>query len=65
MRFYILLSLPIMRFQGTKFKLFVIEGGGGNDCKDMIQKYLQQTGNPDEESDRRALQNIGSLPWRY
>jgi hypothetical protein len=31
---------------GTKFKLFVIEGGGGNDCKDMIQKYLQQTRNP-------------------
>jgi hypothetical protein len=29
---------------GMKFKLFVIEGEGGNDCRDMIQKYLQQTG---------------------
>ena len=28
---------------GTKFKLFVIEGVEGNVCKDMIQKYLQQT----------------------
>jgi len=28
---------------GKKFKLFVIEGVGKNDCKDMIQKYLQQT----------------------
>ena len=30
----------------TKFKLFVIEGIERGDCKDMIQKYLQQTGNP-------------------
>jgi hypothetical protein len=30
---------------GTKFKLFVIEGADGNDCRDMVQKYLQQTGN--------------------
>jgi len=30
---------------GTKFKLFVIEGANGNDCRDMVQKYLQQTGN--------------------
>ena len=29
---------------GTKFKLFV--RGWGKDCKDMIQKYLQQTRNP-------------------
>jgi hypothetical protein len=29
---------------GVKFRLFVIEGEGGNDCRDMIQKYLQQTG---------------------
>ncbi|MGA2318849.1 MAG: DUF6599 family protein [Thermodesulfobacteriota bacterium] len=28
---------------GTKFKLFVIEGAGKDECKDMIQKYLQQT----------------------
>jgi hypothetical protein len=34
---------------GTKFKLFVIEGGEGNDCKDMIQRYLQQTGNPEKK----------------
>ncbi len=31
---------------GTKFKLFVIEGVEENDCKEMIQKYLQQTGSP-------------------
>jgi len=31
---------------GTKFKLFVIERVEGNDCKEMIQKYLQQTGSP-------------------
>ncbi len=31
---------------GAKFKLFVIEGVEGNDCKVMIQKYLQQTGSP-------------------
>ena len=31
---------------GTKFKLFVIEVGKPDDCKDMIQRYLQQTGNP-------------------
>jgi hypothetical protein len=31
---------------GMKFKLFVIEGVERNDCRDMMQKYLQQTGNP-------------------
>ncbi len=31
---------------GTKFKLFVIEGVERNDCREMMQKYLQQTGNP-------------------
>ncbi len=31
---------------GTKFKLFAIEGVERSDCKDMIQKYLQQTGSP-------------------
>jgi hypothetical protein len=30
---------------GTKFKLFVIESDP-KECKDMIQKYLQQTGSP-------------------
>jgi hypothetical protein len=30
---------------GTKFKLFVIESDR-KECKDMIQKYLQQTGSP-------------------
>jgi hypothetical protein len=34
---------------GTKFKLFVIEGAGRDDCRDMIQKYLQQTGKPEKE----------------
>ena len=33
---------------GKKFKLFVIEGMERNDCKDMIQKYLQQTGKPEK-----------------
>jgi hypothetical protein len=31
---------------GKKFKLFVIEGADGNDCREMVQKYLQQTGSP-------------------
>ena len=30
---------------GEKFKLFVIEGMDQKDCRDMVQKYLQQTGN--------------------
>jgi hypothetical protein len=34
---------------GTKFKLFVIEGVEGKDCKDMIQKYLQQTKSPEKD----------------
>jgi hypothetical protein len=33
---------------GTKFKLFVIEGVEGNDCKDMMQKYFQQTRSPEK-----------------
>jgi hypothetical protein len=33
----------------TKFKLFVIEGVEGNDCRDMLQKYLQQTGRPEKK----------------
>jgi hypothetical protein len=33
---------------GKKFKLFIIDGVKGNDCKDMIQKYLQQTGSPEK-----------------
>ena len=33
---------------GAKFKLFVIEGADGNDCRDMVQKYLQQTKNPEK-----------------
>jgi hypothetical protein len=28
---------------GKKFKLFLIEAGDKNDCKNIIQKYLQQT----------------------
>ena len=30
---------------GTKFRLFVIEGGDQNDCPNMIQEYLLHTGN--------------------
>ena len=30
---------------GKKFKLFVIEGMDQNDCRNMIQAYLKQTGN--------------------
>lgn len=29
---------------GKKFKLFVIEGGDQNDCRNMIQEYLLRTG---------------------
>ncbi len=29
---------------GKKFKLFVIESGDQNECRNMIQKYLEQTG---------------------
>ena len=36
------------QISGTKFEIFVIEGGDGNDCKDMVQRYLQQTGNPEK-----------------
>ena len=34
---------------GKKFKLFVIEGADRNECKDMIQKYLQQVGRPEKD----------------
>jgi hypothetical protein len=33
---------------GKKFKLFVIEGADGNDCRSMVQKYLQQTRSPEK-----------------
>jgi len=33
---------------GTKFKLFVIEGADPKECKDMIQKFLQQTKSPEK-----------------
>jgi hypothetical protein len=33
---------------GKKFKLFVIEGADRGECKDMIQKYLQQTKSPEK-----------------
>ena len=33
---------------GRKFKLFVIEGAGKDECKEMIQKYLQQTKSPEK-----------------
>ena len=31
---------------GKKFKLYVIEGADREDCRSMIQKYLQQAGDP-------------------
>ena len=33
---------------GEKFKLFLIESGDEKECRDMIQKYLDQTGNTGE-----------------
>jgi hypothetical protein len=33
---------------GQKFKLFIIEGVDQKECKDMIEKYLQQTGKPEK-----------------
>jgi len=33
---------------GKKFKLFVIEAGDQNECRNMIQKYLEQTGKPEK-----------------
>jgi len=33
---------------GKKFKLFIIEGVDQKECKDMIEKYLQQTGKPEK-----------------
>jgi hypothetical protein len=33
---------------GKKFKLFIIEGVDQRECKDMIEKYLQQTGKPEK-----------------
>jgi hypothetical protein len=35
---------------GRKFKLFIIEGLERDDCRAMIQKYLQQTGNPAKDA---------------
>jgi hypothetical protein len=35
---------------GKKFKLFVIEGADGNDCREMVQKYLQQTRSPEKNA---------------
>ncbi len=34
---------------GRKFKLFLIQTGDKNECKNMIQRYLQQTKSPDIE----------------
>lgn len=31
---------------GKKFKLFVIEGRDPKECRNMVQEYLKQTGNP-------------------
>ena len=33
---------------GRKFKLFVIEGADQEECRGMIEKYLQQTGRPEK-----------------
>jgi hypothetical protein len=34
---------------GKQFKLFLIEGVDQKECRDMIEKYLQQTGKPEED----------------
>jgi hypothetical protein len=36
--------------QGKKFKLFVIEGKNKNECKDMIEKYLQTIKSPRKDT---------------
>ena len=34
---------------GQKFKLFLLDCGDKNECRNSIQKYLQQTKNSDQE----------------
>ena len=34
---------------GKKFKLFLIQAGDKNECKSMVQRYLQQIKNPEKE----------------
>jgi hypothetical protein len=34
---------------GQKFKLFLLDCGDKNECRNIIQKYLQQTKNSDQE----------------
>ena len=46
---------------GKKFKLFIIEGVDKNDCKDMIQKYLQQT----KSSEKSAVERRYTLADPY
>ena len=33
---------------GNKFRLFIIEGADTNDCREMVQKYLKQAKNPED-----------------
>jgi hypothetical protein len=35
---------------GKQFKLFLIEGVDQKECRDMIEKYLQQTGKPEKDA---------------
>lgn len=36
---------------GKPFKIFVIEGRDGNDCRSMVEKYLRETKTPGEPSE--------------
>ena len=46
---------------GKKFKLYVIEGADQEDCRSMIQKYLQQTG----DSRKNVAEGRYTLPDPY
>ena len=48
---------------GKKFKLFLIQTGDKNECKNMIQKYLQQTKSPDKEGKRGPVYDIRPSSW--
>ncbi len=46
---------------GKKFKLFVIEGVDQKDCSEMVEKYLQQSGNPG----KNIVENIYTISDPY
>ena len=47
-----------------KFKLFIIEGTDKNECKTMIQKYLQTIKSPRKEVVEGPLHYLRPLSWR-